>query len=124
MGHEIVFFQPLTLENVREIANMKLSSIFEQLKQQDKELIIHDQAMKELCKIGYDYEYGARNLERVLRRHLLDKLAEMALSEEWPTIRVISADWQDDEIVLKGLRSTGFQEILTSTLEEQDFLEE
>lgn len=121
---EIVFFKPLTLENVREIATMKLGSIFQQLQRQGKELIIEDHTMLELCKIGYDYEYGARNLERILRRYLLDKLAEMALSEEWHSIRTIAAEWQNDEIFLKTPGFSGLQEILNATMEEQDYLEE
>jgi ATP-dependent Clp protease ATP-binding subunit ClpC len=121
---EIVFFKPLSLDNVREIAKIKLSSIFDHLKRQDKELVIADDAMLELCKIGYDYEYGARNLERVLRRHLLDRVAEMALREDWPTLRIIYADRQGDEITLRGVNTSGYQEIVDTSLEEQDFLEE
>lgn len=121
---EIVFFKPLTVDHVRQIASMKLSSIFEQVKQQDKELQIDESAMMELCKIGYDYEYGARNLERVLRRFLLDKIAGLALSEDWPTIKTIRAEWHEDDIRLKANGPFGFQEVLSSTLEEQDFLEE
>jgi ATP-dependent Clp protease ATP-binding subunit ClpC len=121
---EIVFFKPLTLEDVREIASIKLASVFDQLKRQNKDLLIDESAMTELCKIGYDYEYGARNLERILRRHLLDKLAEMALSEEWASIRTITAEWQNEEIILKGISANGFQEILQSAAEQQDFLQE
>jgi ATP-dependent Clp protease ATP-binding subunit ClpA len=121
---EIVFFKPLNIENVRQIASIKLSSIFEQMKSQEKELVITDPVMTELCKIGYDYEYGARNLERILRRYLLDKIAEMALGDDWPSIKRIYADWQNDEVVLKATGPFGFQEILSTALEEHDFLEE
>ncbi len=121
---EIVFFSPLTLNHVREIATMKLVSIFDQLKRQNKELVIEDHAMLELCKIGYDYEYGARNLERVLRRKLLDKLAQMALREEWPEIKTLLAVWEKDEILLRTPGAPGLQEILNAAVEEQDYLEE
>lgn len=119
---EIVFFQPLTLENVREIASMKLRTILEQLSQQNKELLIDDSAMWELCRTGYDYEYGARNLERVLRRQILDRLSEMALREDWPAVRKISVELQQEEIVLKALKPSGHQEMVDSTVEEQNFL--
>ncbi|PWT91618.1 MAG: hypothetical protein C5B54_04970 [Acidobacteria bacterium] len=121
---EIVFFKPLTIEDVRQIAAMKLSTVFLQMKTQEKELIIDDMVMSELCKIGYNYEYGARNLERILRRYLLDKMAELALSEEWPEIKSIHAEWRENEVILKAASRFGFQEILSSALEEQDFLEE
>ena len=120
---EIVFFSSLKLENVREIAQMKLTSIFEQLKKQEKELVVQEDAMLQLCKMGYDYEYGARNLERVLRRCILDNLAEMALSEQWPSIKALSAELENGEFVLKTDANTGLHELMSSNLEEQDFLE-
>ncbi|MCI0416996.1 AAA family ATPase [bacterium] len=121
---EIVFFSPLNLDHVREIATMKLISIFDQLRRQKKELVIEDHAMLELCKIGYDYEYGARNLERVLRRKLLDKLAQMALREDWSEVKTLLAVWEKDEILVKTPGAPGLQEILNAAVEEQDYLEE
>ncbi len=120
---EIVFFHPLNIENVREITDMKLASIFEQLRRQGKQLVIEDLTMTELCKIGYDYEYGARNLERVLRRYLLDKLADLALKEGWMNVKCITAKWQNHEILLDATGDSGFQEILRPEVEEQDYLE-
>jgi ATP-dependent Clp protease ATP-binding subunit ClpC len=120
---EIVFFSPLKLEHVREIAQMKLTSIFDQLKKQQKELLVDEEAMLQLCKMGYDYEYGARNLERVLRRSILDQLAELALREEWPSIKSVSAEFENGEFLLKTDSITGVHELLTSNIEEQDFME-
>lgn len=115
---EMVFFQPLTLGNVREIATIKLRSIHEQLNRQGKELTIEETAMLELCKIGYDYEYGARNLERALRRHLLDPLSGMALGEDWATIRTIRAYYDNEEIVLKGERNSSVPKIMDPSMEQ------
>jgi ATP-dependent Clp protease ATP-binding subunit ClpA len=121
---EIVYFKPLNMGDVREIASMKLTTIYEQLKQQEKELVLDDSAMIQLCQRGYDYEYGARNLERVMRRYILDKLAEVALSEDWHTVKKVTAVWGEDEIVLKTSKRSNLQEVVNSPLEEQEFLEE
>jgi ATP-dependent Clp protease ATP-binding subunit ClpA len=77
-----------------------------------------------LCKIGYDYEYGARNLERVLRRKLLDKLAQLALKEDWGQLKTLVAVWEDDQVSIKTKASSGLQEVLNAAVEEQDYLEE
>jgi len=121
---EIVFFQPLAVQDVRQIAELKLCSIYELLRSQNKKLVIQEPAMLELCKIGYDYEYGARNLERTLRRHLLDKLAGMALKEDWPLVRSVTVDREEEDFVLRGTYSPGLEEVLQTTVEEQDYLEE
>ncbi|HET6267698.1 MAG TPA: ATP-dependent Clp protease ATP-binding subunit, partial [Acidobacteriota bacterium] len=98
---EIVFFEPLTTGDVRQIANLKLKNVFEQFSHGGKQLNVQESVLTELCKLGYDYEYGARNLERILRRYLLDKLANLALSEEWPEVNEIDAVWNQGEVVLK-----------------------
>lgn len=121
---EIVFFKPLEVDDVRQIAENKLTSIFEKMKQQDKEFTVREDAMLELCRIGYDYEYGARNLERVLRRHLLDRLAELALMEDWPSVKTIVAEWQHDDVVLKTQGAPHAPEVVDSSLEEQGYLEQ
>lgn len=121
---EIVFFKALDMEDVRRIASNKLSSILEKMKQQHKEIILQEEAMLQLCRIGYDYEYGARNLERVLRRYLLDRLAELALLEDWHSVKTIIAEWQQDEIVLKTIGPSSVPEVVDTTLEENGFLEE
>lgn len=121
---EIVFFSPLMESHVREIAALKLNSIYAQLSRQGKELEISPEALVQLCRLGYDYEYGARNLERILRRHLLDKLSACALNDDWQSIRQIRADWQDGDICLQFQRATALPEMLNLALEEQDFVEE
>ena len=121
---EIVFFNPLSLEHVQQIASGKLATIFDQLRRQNKNLDIEEEALRELCKLGYDYEYGARNLERVLRRRLLDRIAQLALRPDWTEVSSILAAWQNGDILLTPAKSSGLQEVLNAAAEEQDYLEE
>ena len=121
---EIVFFKPLEMADVRRIASNKLSSVLEKMKEQDKEIILQEEALLQLCRIGYDYEYGARNLERVLRRYLLDRLAGLALLEDWHSVKTIIAEWQQDDIILKTVGASSVPEVVDASLEENGYLEE
>lgn len=121
---EIVFFNSLTEKDVGQIAAIKLQSVYEQMAKQGKDLVITEETMQEFCRLGYDYEYGARNLERVLRRYLLDKLAAMALGESWPSVRSIRAEWQDGDVRLHTANAVSYPEIADLSLEDQDFIQE
>ncbi len=90
---------------------------------QGKDLVITEEVMREFCRLGYDYEYGARNLERVLRRYLLDKLAAMALGESWPSIRTIRAEWQTATFASGTANTVNYSEIAALSLEDQDFIQ-
>jgi ATP-dependent Clp protease ATP-binding subunit ClpC len=120
---EIVFFDPLTPGDVREIANLKLKTVFEQFSHGGKQLNVEESVLTEVCKLGYDYEYGARNLERILRRYLLDKLANLALSEEWPEVNEIDAVWNQGEVVLKTDSPAAPAETATPQVDQQ-FIED
>ena len=47
---------------------------------------------------GYSLEYGARNLTRVLKKELLEKIAYLSLEKEWEDSRFLVCCLQDDEI--------------------------
>ena len=120
---EIVFFKPLSLGDVRAIAHLKLESVFEKLRLQNKELVLEEDALLQLCRIGYDYEYGRAQPGTRIARHLLDAFAEMALMEDWHIVKRIVVGMKDEEFCLKAESIDGLPEIVDTTLEEQDYLE-
>jgi len=72
---EIIMFRPLTREDIRSIVNIQFSNISRQLAQQDIQLTLTDSALDWLGNIGYDPQFGARPLKRVIQREILNKLS-------------------------------------------------
>jgi ATP-dependent Clp protease ATP-binding subunit ClpB len=72
---EIIMFRPLTREDIRSIVNIQFSNISRQLAQQDIRLNLTDSALDWLGNIGYDPQFGARPLKRVIQREILNKLS-------------------------------------------------
>jgi ATP-dependent Clp protease ATP-binding subunit ClpC len=76
---EIIVFQSLSREDLREIIDIEMAHVSERLKSQGIEVELTNSAKDFLIEIGYNPEYGARPLRRAIERHLEDPLAEELL---------------------------------------------
>ncbi len=78
---EIIMFQPLTKDNVRDIVNMQLDQIKKKVQENAGiRLSISPEKIDQLCEDGYDPAYGARPIKRLLQREIVDRLAKDMLS--------------------------------------------
>ena len=65
----VVVFRSLTVEEIREIVDLLLDRVRDQLRAQQIELEITQEAKDHIIKLGYDVDYGARPLRRVIQNH-------------------------------------------------------
>ena len=95
---EIIVFKHLHDEDIKAIIDVQLKGIRRDLERQGKELVIHDDALAFIARKGYSSEYGARNLTRVMKKELLEKIAYLSLEKEWPEARFLVCRLQDEAI--------------------------
>jgi ATP-dependent Clp protease ATP-binding subunit ClpB len=79
---EVIMFTPLTEKEIAEIVRLQLKKIEEMLITNDIHLEVTDEAILLIAAEGYDPQYGARPLKRVLQREVLNKLSKMILADE------------------------------------------
>jgi ATP-dependent Clp protease ATP-binding subunit ClpA len=79
---EIVVFKALSIDEVENIVRLMLEKTSRLLNAQKISVEYSDEAVKEIAKIGYDPQYGARPLQRIIRRYIENPLSEKILSEE------------------------------------------
>lgn len=72
---DLILFSGLTETDLLRIIDIMMERLSARLKRQEISLSIDDDAKKELARRGYDKAYGARPLERLLQREIVDKLA-------------------------------------------------
>ena len=75
-----VVFRSLKVEEIRQIVDLLLDRVRDQLAGQQIELEITQEAKDHIIKLGYDIDYGARPLRRVIQSMVEDQLAEALLS--------------------------------------------
>jgi len=76
---EIIFFRPLTPDNIRKIAELQIEHLRELLAAQKISLTVSPPALAWLAAAGFHPQLGARPLRRIIQQEIQDKLAVMIL---------------------------------------------
>jgi len=82
---------------LEQIVRLQLDELKKLLKQQGLDLYIDETTIKTLADEGYEPEYGARPLRRVIRRRLENPLATQILEEAYEDAKSIRVATKDDE---------------------------
>jgi ATP-dependent Clp protease ATP-binding subunit ClpB len=96
---EIVMFKPLSKKEIREIVMLHINQLRELLMQNSIEIKLTDYAIGALAEMGYDPQYGARPLKRIIQKHILNNLSKMILADKLVNDCEITIDVIDDEFV-------------------------
>ncbi|MBA2451692.1 MAG: ATP-dependent Clp protease ATP-binding subunit [Chloroflexia bacterium] len=104
-----VVFHPLTSVQIREIVNLELERIRKQLLEQEIIFEITEGAMDLLGVRGYDRQYGARPLRRIIQNLIEDPIAEGLLEGRFTPGITVKVDVEDDllKIVSGDLATVG-----------------
>jgi ATP-dependent Clp protease ATP-binding subunit ClpA len=102
---DIVIFNSLRPEHMKQIARLMLNGLEKRLKARDIGLEVEDAAVEWLCRQGYDQTYGARPLRRVIEQYVENRIAGKLLREEIRPSHVITVDLKEGALVI-GLTGT------------------
>ncbi len=92
----VVVFRSLQIEQIRVIVELLLDRVREQLKAQQIQLEITQEAKDHIIKLGFDVDYGARPLRRVIQNMVEDQLAEALLMDRFKPGMTIVVDKGED----------------------------
>jgi ATP-dependent Clp protease ATP-binding subunit ClpB len=95
---EVIMFTPLTEKEIKEIVRLQLRKIEEMLLANVIQIEVTDDAIQLLAAEGYDPQYGARPLKRVLQREILNKLSKMILSDQIKKDKKIVVSLNDGQL--------------------------
>lgn len=99
---DIVMFTPLTNANIKQIVGLQLKSVFKMLEQQHISMSATDEAIEYLAVKGYEPEFGARPVKRVIQREVLNKLSKEILAGNIKTDAVVVIDCFDNQLVFRN----------------------
>jgi ATP-dependent Clp protease ATP-binding subunit ClpB len=98
---EIVRFRALREEDLAIIVGIQIDRLRSRLAERRLSLVVTPEAEQWLAHAGYDPDYGARPLRRVLQRQIEDPLALALLEGKYLEGATVTVDVDDDKIVLR-----------------------
>ena len=112
---EIIVFQQLTQEDVRQIANILLKQLIDRILEQSKlVLFINEDVKEKLATEGFNPLYGARPLRRVIMNLVEDRLASLVLEKSYVAGTHLTLSLDEEENII--IASTGFTKSINENL--------
>jgi len=93
---EIIMFRPLNKADIRKVVAIQFKQVQKRLNESGIKLEISDKALDRLAKMGFDPQFGARPLKRVIQREILNELSKQILSGKVNNDSVIFVELKDD----------------------------
>jgi ATP-dependent Clp protease ATP-binding subunit ClpB len=98
---EVVVFHALDRSNIESIAKIQLQRLRERLEKLDMELMVSDEALGQIAKVGYDPLFGARPLKRAIQQEIENPVAKLILAGQFGPKDVIPVDVHDGKLVFE-----------------------
>lgn len=98
---EVIMFKPLDKSEIRNIVKLQLLQLGETLKKNDIRLHITEEAIKMISTLGFDPQFGARPVKRVIQKQVLNELSKSLLAGKVNREEVIVMDAIDNKIVFR-----------------------
>ncbi len=99
---DIIMFTPLSEKNIKEIVKLQLNSVKKMIAKQHIIFDATDEAITYLAEKGYQPEFGARPVKRVIQKEVLNQLSKEILSGKISTDSIILLDAFDDQLVFRN----------------------
>ena len=99
---EIIMFTPLNEEEIRQIVSLQLNGVKKMLAENGITLAFTDAALDFISHEGYDPQFGARPVKRVIQRYVLNELSKEILSGHVNRENAITIDREGDKLVFKN----------------------
>ncbi len=101
---EIIMFRPLSRKDIRKIVDIQVNLICKRLEEAGIRIEVSTEARERLAKVGYDPQFGARPLKRVMQREILNELSKQILSGKVHKDSIIYVDLKNEnEFVFENL---------------------
>jgi ATP-dependent Clp protease ATP-binding subunit ClpB len=98
---EIIIFNPLNLEMIKEITVMQLNEVGKRLKEKGIHLELSKKALDRITEIGYDPQFGARPLKRAIQKYIINPLSVRLLEGNIEGEQKVKVDVSGQDFVFK-----------------------
>jgi ATP-dependent Clp protease ATP-binding subunit ClpC len=102
----MIIFRALNKQEIAQIVDLLMVQVEERLQEHEIKLLITDAAKEVLAEEGYDPDFGARPLRRVIQHRIEDALSEGILAGQYAFGDTIQADAEDGKIIFRVIEKS------------------
>jgi len=99
---EIIMFQPLSKEEITKVVELQLNLVQRMLEKNDIHIKATKKAIALISAIGYDPQFGARPIKRVIQKHVLNELSRMILEGKVSRDSGIVVDEKEGKLIFRN----------------------
>jgi ATP-dependent Clp protease ATP-binding subunit ClpB len=99
---EVIMFEPLSRRYMNDIVRIQLQSVIKSLAAQDIKMTATDEAIDWISQLGFDPQFGARPVKRVIQRQVLNELSKQLLGDTIQKDKEIVLDSFDNKLVFRN----------------------
>ncbi|MDP2651121.1 MAG: AAA family ATPase [bacterium] len=112
---DIIVFDVLSKEAIRSIVNIQVEEVKKRLAEKEIDLVISSAVLEKLTQEGYNPQYGARPLKRLIQEKILNPVATMMIMNKVMSGGVVSVDIRDGEFIFDVKKSQRAVKVSKST---------
>ncbi|MDD3774186.1 MAG: ATP-dependent Clp protease ATP-binding subunit, partial [Patescibacteria group bacterium] len=103
---KIIIFNPLTHKEIKQIVKIQINELKQRLKKKRLQFTITDKVIDFLATKGFDPQYGARPIRRLITRQIEDRISEKIIAGEIaPKTKIVMVLNKNKELILKTDKS-------------------
>ncbi len=96
---ELIMFKPLTYEEITKIVEMHFSNLATAMLENKIKIEISDEAVKWIARLGYDPQFGARPIKRIMQRTITNELSRQLLAGNINNGKLVRIDKNEDKLI-------------------------
>jgi ATP-dependent Clp protease ATP-binding subunit ClpB len=101
---ELIMFTPLNREELKDIVKLQFKQVQDTLNEMGIKMVASDEALDWLAQLGYDPQFGARPLKRVIQKRILNELSKDILAGKVDKESSIKLDLKNNQFVFTNLK--------------------
>ncbi|MGV8111223.1 ATP-dependent chaperone ClpB [Methanospirillum sp.] len=99
---EVIMFRPLSMDEIRTVVSLQLDIVRRMLEKNDVRFTVTDNAISHIAHLGFDPQFGARPIKRVIQKNLLNELSKMILAGTVTKEQEIVIDEQGGKLLFRN----------------------
>ncbi len=102
---DIIIFNPLSRKEIEKIVDIQLEELKERLKARNLNIVVDNSVKKYVADAGFDPDFGARPVRRLIQKAILDPLADRLIRGDFTNARKIKISFKDSNISIIAANS-------------------